>query len=121
MKRYNLFYLSYFLTTLIVRTYLYFFRETHIIIKGLLVHHFWIGLILLAVSLILYKKHKKRTLIVLGIGAALFFDQLVFMLNGGGLTPVYLTGVSLTGSIIFLIIFFIFRRKIVSFLDEKNL
>lgn len=119
MEKYNLFYLTYFLTILVVRIYLYFFREVHIILWGVLVHHFWIGLILIIVSLFLYKKYEKERLVIFGIGAALFFDQLVFILNGGGLTPAYLDIISLAGSIVFVILFFIFRKKVIGFLDIK--
>ncbi|MBI3623202.1 hypothetical protein HY212_03950 [Candidatus Pacearchaeota archaeon] len=102
------------------RIYLYFFRDSHLVILGRVVHHFWTGLLLIVISLIIYKKYTEIKLILFSIGAGLFFDELVFMLAGGGLTPDYWKLISVIGVLFFALVVFIFRKDIIKIIGQRT-
>jgi len=118
MKKGDLFYIFSFITFLFVRIYLFLFQNKHIYIRGILIHHFYIGLILFLTGIFLFKFYQTFSLVIFGVGAGLIVDELVFILLGGGLTPQYLSPISFNGAIVCMILLFIFRKKVVSILME---
>lgn len=121
MKRENLFYLIFVLTILIVRISVITMPEFHIIFSDMLIHHFWFGIILLLVGLIMPKNKEYPKIFLYGIGAGLIIDQLVFMILGAGRNKEYWALPSLLGAIIITFIIFPIRQKLTNFLLQKSI
>lgn len=113
MKKENIFYLILVLTILVIRTWVFFFPLRRIIISGVLINHFWLGIILILFSLLLPKKYLKLRVVAFPIGLGLIIDELIFIILGGGTVNDYWSIYSLSGVIILMVIVFILRSKFV--------
>lgn len=115
MKR-EYFFISALLTALLFRSMLYFSRffipETHIMVYGQIIHHFWLGIPFLVAAFIVSRKYKAARAILWGIGFGPIADELIFMLIGGGGYSHYWAMPSVVGMVACVIVLFIFRNKI---------
>lgn len=92
--------------------FLVFIYPSHLIIGGLLIHHFWVGLLSGVIGLLVSSKYSILKFLLLGVGLGLLFDELVFLLFGGGSFSEYWSNYSVIGVIFLLVILFCFRRKV---------
>src|SRR3989344_9199191 len=119
----NLFYFLVILTILFERLSIYFSpREIHLEIFGIIIHHFWFGVIILVVSFLISEKSMHLVKLCLGaIGTGLICNELIFMLFGAGLYPQYWSLPSIIGMIFMAFFFFFFLQSISNFLLNKKL
>ena len=115
MKKEDLFYLIFVLSILVARLSVFLFPEVDIEVFGVIVHHFWLGAFLAALSLIPSKKYRLAKLYTFAIGLGLVIDQLVFMALGAGKDIQYWSLLSLIGMIVLAIAIFPFREKLANF------
>ena len=107
----NLFFLIFITTIIIIRFGIYAFPNIDLKLGGLIIHHFWFGIILIVVSILI--KHKNVRLIIFAIGSGLAIDQFVFIVLGGG-DLTYWNALSTMSTIILIMIVFLWREKITS-------
>ncbi|MBT4376674.1 hypothetical protein HOD29_04840 [archaeon] len=112
MKKENYFFLIFILSIILIRVLLYFYPISGPTIEGFRTHHYMYGILLL----IFAKLFKDTTLF--SIGSALFIDELMLILTNSWTYADYFSTITLIGTIIFSIIFFIFRKNIFTF--SKN-
>ena len=108
-KKSNLFYILCILTIAIIRLFVLIFPERHIIIDGIIIHHFWFGVAALLISFLISARYK---ILIFSVGFGLIIDQLIFMLLGGGLNKEYWALPSAIGMILLLIMTYFIRNKI---------
>jgi len=108
----NMLYLAVLLTVLLTRIYV-ILTPYHLRINGAIIHHFWIGVILFGISLLISKKYEKTKVVTLGIGIGLIIDEFVYIILGGQEFSQYWAWPSILGAVILLIILYIFRKKLV--------
>lgn len=116
MKRENLFYFVMILTILIARITIIIVPEVDIKFLDIVIHHFWFGVLLMIIGLIIPKLKTYPKILIYGIGAGLIADQLVFMILGAGKDKEYWTLISLLGMIIIAIMIYPIRTKLTNFL-----
>ena len=112
MKRENLFYLLVLVTILISRISIIIVPEVDIKFLNIIIHHFWFGVILMAIGFLIPKQKTSSKIWLYGIGAGLIIDQLVFMLLGAGQDKEYWALPSLLGTIIIASVIFPIRQKV---------
>ena len=116
MKKEDLFYVLFFSTIILIRLGVFLFPEREIRLASLIIHHFWIGIILIIIPLLLNllfnNKYEKLRLFTFAIGLGLIIDQFVFMILGAGTDVQYWAMPSLFG-MIFLSCFILIFRKII--------
>jgi hypothetical protein len=117
MKKENLFYLIFLFTILIVRLSIIIFPGREVLF---LVHHFWIGFILLLILLIIPKKYKFPRILFLAMGIGLIADELVFIILGAGGDKEYWALPSIAGTIILMSIIYLSRLNLISLLYNKK-
>lgn len=110
------FFTSALLTALLFRAMIYFSRyfvpETHIMIHGQIIHHFWLGIPFLVAAFVVSKRYKMARQVLLGIGFGPIADELVFMLIGGGGYSYYWALLSIVGMVGCLGLLFVLRKRI---------
>ncbi len=111
MDKGNTFFLVFILTILAIRFFVFFFPDQKVRILGVLIHHFWIGLILILIALML--KNFGFNWILLSIGLAMVADELVYVILGTGPVSNYWNIYSVSGAILNSVIVFILRSKII--------
>tara|TARA_B100002003_G_C13609735_1_gene313619 strand:+ start:78 stop:449 length:372 start_codon:yes stop_codon:yes gene_type:complete len=116
MKRENLFYLILIATILIVRISIIIVPEVDIKFLDIVIHHFWFGIILMIIGLVIPKQKVYPKIFLYGIGAGLIIDQLIFMILGAGKDKEYWALPSLLGTIIIALVIYPIRTKITNFL-----
>ncbi|MDP3881365.1 MAG: hypothetical protein Q8Q31_00610 [Nanoarchaeota archaeon] len=116
MKRENLFYLLILLTILISRFAIMIWPEIDIKVFGMIIHHFWFGIVLVIGGFIIPKSAHYPKLLLYGIGAGLIIDQLIFIMLGAGKDKEYWSIYSLLGTLIIVSIIYPFRMKLINFL-----
>lgn len=109
MKKENSLFILIVCTVLVIRLSVFLVPNIDIHVGDINIHHFWFGIILILISLLVSKRSPKFWLWGIGIGLAI--DQLFFMLLGAGTDTEYWAGASVYGAIICLIIVFILRKK----------
>lgn len=114
MKRVNIFYIIFVLTILAIRLEVFIFPANKIIVNGLRVNHFWIGSILVLITLLSLKNYKALKMIIFPIGLGLVADELTFMIFSNRTITDYWSVYSIAGLVISMIIVFIFREKLLS-------
>ena len=113
MDRANLFFIVFLAAIIAIRLFVFLFPEQKLRILGTVIHHFWIGVILVVIALLLTSFSYRWILLALGLG--LVADELVYMLLGAG--PVltkYWSIYSVSGAIVNSAIVFLLRQKIVN-------
>ena len=116
MKRENLFYLVLIATILIARISIIIVPEVDIKFLDIVIHHFWFGVILMIIGLIIPKQKVYPKILLYGIGAGLIIDQLIFMILGAGKDKEYWALPSLLGTIIIALVIYPIRTKVTNFL-----
>ncbi len=110
MEKTSIFYLIFILTIIAVRTAVFLFPDNKFRISGIIVHHFWIGVILVGIALLLGSFGYRWILLALGL--ALVADELVYMLLGAGPVANYWNIYSVSGAILDSFIVFMIRAKL---------
>jgi len=116
MKRGNLFYLILITTILITRISIIIVPEVDIKFLDIVIHHFWFGVILMIIGLIIPKQKVYPKILLYGIGAGLIIDQLIFMILGAGKDKEYWALPLLLGTIIIALVIYLIRTKVTNFL-----
>jgi hypothetical protein len=112
IKKENLFYILLILTIIGTRLSVVLVPEVDLIVLGLIIHHFWFGIILAIIGLIIPKKYDWIKIIIYAIGFGLIIDQLIFMILGAGKDAQYWALPSLLGTIILALVILPLRKKI---------
>ena len=112
MDKGNAFFLVFILAVLAVRLFVFLFPDQNIRIFGAVIHHFWIGLILVLIALLI--KSFESGWILLSVGLAMVADELVYMILGTGPVSNYWKIYSISGAILNSIIVFMLRNRIIS-------
>lgn len=103
MNPQNYFFIIFLATILITRITLYFKQMSSPTIRGFRIHHYMYGIGLIFLGLVL------NVLILYAIGFGLFIDQLTFILIKGKSHKDNYSKKSLIGTLLFIVIIFIFR------------
>lgn len=111
MNKGTVFFLVFILTILAIRLFVFLFPDQKVRIFGIVIHHFWIGLILVLIALLL--KGFEYEWILFSIGLAMFSDELVYMILGAGPVSNYWKIYSVSGAILNSLIVFILKNRIV--------
>ncbi len=111
-----MFYLILIATILIVRISIIIVPEVDIKFLDIVIHHFWFGIILMIIGLVIPKQKVYPKIFLYGIGAGLIIDQLIFMILGAGKDKEYWALPSLLGTIIIALVIYPIRTKITNFL-----
>ena len=106
----NYFFLIFFLTVIVTRLLLYLKPLPSPTIKGFRLHHYMFGVVLIPVAILL------NTLELYAVGFGLFMDELTYLLIGGKNHRDNYSISSLVGTVLFVILVFIFREKFLTFL-----
>ena len=114
MKKESFFYLLFILTILSVRILVMVFPEIDLNVSGVIIHHFWFGVILIFLVFLIPKQKIYLKMLFLGLGGGLILDELVFILLGAGNDKEYWALPSLIGTVIFTMIVYPFRKKIIN-------
>lgn len=115
MKKGNLLFSVSLLTVVIARISVLIVPNVDIYVFGINFHHFWLGLIIVLLSLILIRARSVLGLIIFGFGLGLMIDQFVFMILGGGGDNEYWSSIPFVGVVIMVVIFFIVRNRVSDF------
>ncbi|MBI4146402.1 hypothetical protein HY489_03635 [Candidatus Woesearchaeota archaeon] len=102
----TLFFIICALTILLIRIGVFLIPEKDLAIAGIIVHHFWIGIVLILLSAFL------RNILIFPIGLGLATDQLIFIIMGAGKDAQYWSTPSIIGAIFGLIMIFLFRKEL---------
>ncbi len=92
-------------TVICLRLYLHLVHVRHLYPGGYLVHHLFIGLLIqipAAFLLAFGTRHRVLVRVALGVGAGLILDEVVYLVATQASDADYTSGVSLTGSCVFL-------------------
>jgi hypothetical protein len=116
MKPENIFYSVFILTIIIIRISIILVPEVDIEFFGIIIHHFYLGLFLILFGLVVPKQKLSFKILIYGIGMGLLFDQLIFIILGAGKDKEYWAPFSLYSTIIFSLILYPFRKKLINLL-----
>jgi hypothetical protein len=105
-----------------IRGYVHLVQIHHIYLAGYVVHHlFWGVLLVLPSSFVLAFRPPQHWLanvatVVLGAGAGLVLDEIVYLVATNGTDKDYVSGISVGGSLLFIslavIVLFVFYKRI---------
>jgi len=95
-----------------MRLFVYLVPEVDIIFFGIVIHHFWFGLILSLMIFLLPTRLRVIKIILLALGLGLMIDQIIFLLLGGGKDREYWAFPSLFGAVIVTIAIYFYREKL---------
>lgn len=112
-KRANAFYSIFVITIILIRIGVFLFPLNKIIIGGLRINHFWIGLAFFLIVGLLAKRYNLLRMILFSIGLGIVSDELFFMIFSNRTIDDYWSIYSVSGLIIIMIIVFISRKKLV--------
>lgn len=121
MKKENRFYLIFISTILTLRLWVYLFPLRKIIINGAIIHHFWIGILLLIVTLLLQKRYNNIGIveILFPISLGIISDELVYILIGGNTVSEYWSVYSVCGVAALSIMTFVLKDKFMKFFYKE--
>jgi VanZ family protein len=117
MKKENIFYLLFLATILAIRTWVFFFPQRKLIIDGTTIHHFWTGLLLALVAILLSRSCTsctKLSLILFSVGSGLVADESIYIALGGRTVSEYWAISSVIGAIVMAVVVFLARKKLVA-------
>ena len=102
-------------TVFITRLWVFLLPNTSSIVLNLPVHHFWVGLSMVILGLLLSYKMKVP---IVAFGLGLVIDESAFVLLGDGGYAGYWSSLSIAGAIVFSAIVFLLVPKIIIFLKK---
>ncbi len=121
MNKEDLFSITFILSIILTRIYLYFWPISNPIIAGLKVHHWMIGvLIILIYFIISYFKEEDVIIVIFAVGLGLVVDELTFVLTGGKNHADNYTTLTIIGTIIFAAIVLFCQKYIFKFIPLKE-
>lgn len=121
MKKENLFSITFILTIIITRIYLYFYPLANPIIAGLKIKHWMIGLLIILIYFIIsYFKEDNVIIVIFGMGLGLFVDELTYLLTGGKTHADNYTTLTILGTIIFAVVILLCKKYIFQFIPLKE-
>ena len=103
----NYFFLIFAVTIILTRLILYFYPVLPFpapTIGKFRIHHYMYGLVAIILGFI------SQSILIYAIGLGLFIDELTFLLMGGKTHEDNYSKISLLGTLIFIVIVFLFRR-----------
>ncbi|MFA6973425.1 MAG: hypothetical protein WC238_01620 [Parcubacteria group bacterium] len=118
MKKENIFYLLFLATMLTVRTGVFFFPYRKLIIDGTIIRHFWTGLVLTLVAILLAKSCTRLRLVLFSVGLGLVADELFYIVLGGRTVSEYWAISSILGAMVTAAAVFLLRKRIVTKFDN---
>lgn len=110
----DLFFIIILVTVLVVRISVLLVPNKDLKLFGVIIHHFWIGVVLVLVGWFIQIDNIHISSLVLGIGLGLIADHFVYMIFGAGGDKEYWSKISLGGAVTMLIILFLFRTELYS-------
>lgn len=113
MKKENLFYIITILTILLIRLEFFIFPNNKLIFYGFRIHHFYIGLLLILIVLLIPKVYNKIKLVLFSIGVGLVADELIFIIFNLWAVTSYWSIYSIIGVIVIEAIIFAERKHII--------
>ncbi|TAK95610.1 hypothetical protein EPO05_03785 [Patescibacteria group bacterium] len=114
MKKENIFYLVFVSTILAIRAWVFVFPQRKLIIDGVIIHHFWTGLLLVTLALLWLNNYPKLRIALFSIGLGLIADELSYIIFTGKTVAEYWSSSSILGAITTAAIIFLLRKKIVT-------
>jgi len=103
------FFIIFLLTVLVTRIALYFRPTPGPTIKGFRLHHYHLGILFIAIALLF------RNVTIYAIGVGLFVDELTYIIIRGKSHKDNYSTISLIGTLLFIIIVFLFREQLIIF------
>ena len=89
--------------------------DKDVILFGVIIHHFWIGVLMVLIGWLL-PEIAYVSILLFGIGLGLIADHLIYMFLGAGGDPEYWAKGSTIGAAFTLLVLFIFRVPVYSLL-----
>ncbi len=100
--QYSIYFLiAYIATVLLTRIATYLKPQTRFTLKQTAIHHFWLGIALLLVSLVFTGLIR---VLIFAVGLGFVVDELLFMILGGGDAKRYWSKKSMVGALLFSVI-----------------
>lgn len=120
-KKENLFYFIFLVTILLLRGWIIVTPEVDVYFFGVLIHHFWCGVVLLLIAFIIPGERRLIRMFLFAIGLGVAVDEFVFILLGAGREEEYWALPASLGTIALVIFIFSMKKKLTDFvLDRKN-
>lgn len=113
MKKENLLFLLSVLTILVIRIGLLLFPNGKVMIGHVHFHHLWIGLTIVILTLLLFKKFTKLRLLLFSIGLGAMVDEAALLFLGVSRVGGYWQTYSVVGVCAATVFVFILRKQIV--------
>ncbi len=110
----NIFFFCFFITILITRVLIYFKPTSSPTVFKLRLHHYMYGIVAILGGFIL------RSMIVVAFGLGLFIDELTYILIKGKSHTDNYSPKSIIGTVLFIILIFLFREKLVAILTSSG-
>ncbi len=98
-------------TVLVIRLGVKLVPDKDVFVFGMVVHHFWFGVLLVLVGWSL-PSIVYLSVLIFGIGLGLMADHLIYMILGGGGDKEYWAKGSVIGAAFTLLLLFIFRNQL---------
>jgi hypothetical protein len=112
MRRENVFYSLFALIVAAVRLWVSLFPSHKIIVNGTIVHHFWIGLSLMAAFFVLPQRYGWPKTVLLAVSLALVADELSYIIFGNGTVTDYWSTFSVAGMLVSAFVVFVLRKQL---------
>ncbi len=119
-KNANIFYLIFILTIILIRIWIFWFPLRKIIISGIRINHFWVGVILISFLFFISKSYHLLKIVIFSIGLGVITDELVFMIIGNRTINDYWSIYSVFSVIIVMVLVFVFRKRLIKKLYENS-
>lgn len=111
VKKENIYYLIFIFTILLVRFGVFLFPLQKLMVGGTIVHHFWVGVVLVSFVSLLSKRYTELRMVLFSVALGLMVDELVYIILGAGAVSKYWSAYSVSGAIIMATIIFLARKK----------
>ncbi len=98
MERRGLFSTIFVATILAVRLLVYAFPLHKLLVAGTVIHHFWIGIVCIALAFLVPRVYQRVRLSMFAVGLGLIADELVYAMFGFGPVSSYWARYSVVGA-----------------------
>lgn len=120
MGKGNIFYLIFISTILAIRLGVFILPQRKLIIGGMIIHHFWLGVILILFVFLLFKMYNGLKVIMLSAGLGLASDEFIYIILGDGPVSNYWSIYSVSGTVVISAIIFVARNRLVKKIYKEN-